>query len=85
MEKEYYTSVIRLKGDPNVRMVPVKSTEPMETTLFIECSKVLSRVYAGTPVKKGDIICSNILNTGIDIIATKSVGMLTFNLDGDII
>lgn len=74
MRKEYYTSVIRIKGSPNIHMVPVKSTQPIDLDLFVECSKVLSRIYVSPPVRSGDIICSNILNSGVDIVATKNVG-----------
>lgn len=73
MKREYYTSIIRIKGSKSHHMVPVKSDEPMDTMDFIEVSKVLSRIYVGVPLQKGDIICSNILNTGINIIVTKTI------------
>ncbi|MFH5836705.1 DUF1667 domain-containing protein [Proteiniclasticum sp. C24MP] len=73
MKSEYYTSVIRIKGSEHHAMVPVKSDQPIDRSHFIEISKVLSRIYVGVPLDRGDIICSNILNTGVNIIVTKSI------------
>ena len=73
MREEYYTSVIRIKGSETHHMVPVKSDKPIDQSHFIDISKVLSRIYVGVPLKKGDIICNNILNTGVDIIVTRSI------------
>lgn len=73
MNKKYYTSVVRVKGSEKHKMVPVKSNEPIDQNLFIECSKVISRIYLGVPIESGDEVCSNILNTGVDIITTRSI------------
>lgn len=73
MKSEYYTSVIRIKGSSTHNMVPVKSDRPVDRSYFISISKVLSRIYVGVPLERGDIICSNILNTGVNIIVTKSI------------
>lgn len=70
--KKIFTSLVRIKGSKN-RVVPVKSSEPIDKDLFIECSKALSRVHVGTPIKSGDTICRNILNTGVDIVCTRSI------------
>lgn len=67
-----FTTIVRIKGS-NYNVVPVKSSKPLNKNLWIECSKVLSRIHVGAPIKMGDIICKNILNTGVDIICTKSI------------
>jgi CxxC motif-containing protein len=71
--KEVFTSLVRVKGDKNNNVVSVKSSKEIDRTLFLEFSKVLGRIYVSTPIKIGDIICKNILNTGVDIISTKSI------------
>lgn len=71
--KAYFTSLIRCKDSGMIQVVPVKSTEPVEMELFIPISRVLSRIYVGKPVRRGDTICLNVLNLGIDIVATKTV------------
>lgn len=70
--KKIFTSIVRIKGS-KYPVVPVKSSQPIEKELLVECSKVLSRIHVGAPIKCGDIICKNILNTGVDIICTRSI------------
>ena len=71
--KDVFTSLVRIKGNPNRKVVSVKSTEPIEKELWKELSKVLSRIYISTPINIGDIICKNIINSGIDIVCTKKI------------
>lgn len=54
--KDVFTSLVRIKGNPNRKVVSVKSTDTIEKELWIESSKVLSRIYISTPVYIGDII-----------------------------
>ena len=70
--KSVFTTVIRMKGKWS-GVVPVKSSKPVDKKLHIECSKALSRLYIGPPLKIGEVICKNILNTGVDIICTKNI------------
>lgn len=72
-EKDIFTSVVRIKGSSEYKVIPVKSSEEVDKKLWIELSKVLSRIYPSVPIEVGNIICKNILNTGIDIICTKDV------------
>ncbi len=71
--KAYFTSLVRCKDENNIEVVPVKTREPVEMELFVPISRVLSRIYAGKPVRRGDVICTNVMNLGIDIVATKTV------------
>lgn len=71
--KDIFTSLVRVKGNDKYNVVSVKSSEEVNINLWIELSKVLSRLYVSTPLKVGDIICKNILNTGIDIICTRDL------------
>lgn len=73
MNEEIFTSVVRVKGSDKFNVVSVKSNKPVGVSQWIEFSKVLSRIYVGPPTKMGDIICKNILNTGIDIVCTGSI------------
>lgn len=66
------TTLVRIKGS-KYNVVPVKSSGPIDKKLWIECSKALSRIYVGAPVKSGDLVCKNILNTGVDIVCTRSI------------
>lgn len=71
--EEIFTSLVRIKGDKKYKVVSVKSNKEVDRSLFIEFSKVLGRIYVSTPISIGDIICKNILNTGVDIICTKNI------------
>lgn len=74
MNEDVFTSLVRIKGS-KYNVVPVKSSKPIKKDLWIECSKALSRLYVGSPIKQNDIVCSNILNTGVDIICIKSINV----------
>lgn len=71
--KDIFTSLIRIKEDDKHKVVSVKTSKAIDRELFIEFSKVISRLYVSTPIKIGDVICRNVLNTGIDIISTKTI------------
>ena len=71
--KEIFTSVVRVKGSERYKVIPVKSSAEVEKSKWIQLSKVVSRLYVSVPIKKGSIICKNILNTGLDIICTKDI------------
>lgn len=71
--KDIFTSLVRVKGDKNHKVVSVKSNKEVERRDFTEFSKVLARIYVSTPISIGEVICKNILNTGIDIICTKNI------------
>lgn len=71
--KDIFTSLVRVKGNNKYNVVSVKSSKEVDINLWIELSKVLGRLYVSTPLKVGDIICKNILNTGIDIICTRDL------------
>ncbi len=71
--KEVFTSLVRVKGSNEHKVVSVKSNREVDRELFIEISKVLSRIYVSTPINIGDLICKNVLNTGVDIICTRTI------------
>ena len=70
-EKDILTTIVRVKGSSEWRVVSVKSSKPIDKSLWLECSKCLSRIYVGPQTSEGDVICKNIFNTGVDIVCTK--------------
>ena len=72
-KKDIFTSVVRVKGSDKFKVVPVKSSDEVDNGLWIEMSKVVSRLYVSIPIKMGSIICKNILNSGVDIICTRDI------------
>ncbi|NLL31099.1 MAG: DUF1667 domain-containing protein [Clostridiales bacterium] len=72
-ERDIFTSIVRVKASKNHKVIPVKSTKEVDRSLWKEFSKVISRIYVSVPIKVGDIICKNVLNTGVDIVCTKDI------------
>ena len=44
-KKDIFTSVVRVKGSDKFKVVPVKSSDEVDKGLWIEMSKVVSRLY----------------------------------------
>lgn len=73
MQKGIFTSVIRVKGSDKYNVISVKSSKPIEYKYWIDFSRIISTIYVSAPINIGDIVCKNIGNTGIDIIATCNI------------
>ncbi|MDW7738788.1 MAG: DUF1667 domain-containing protein [Bacillota bacterium] len=53
--------------------LPVKTDKPIPKDLIFPAVEEIARVEMEAPVKMGDIIIENLLNTGINVIATRSL------------
>jgi len=69
------TSSILVKGG-EWPLVSVKSTHPVPKEKIFTVLKELQKTTIKAPVKSRQIIIKNVANTGIDIIATKTVNPL---------
>ena len=65
------TAVIPVPGSS----VPlsVKTSSPVPKELIHEIMKILGETEVSLPVETGDVIISNVLHTGTDIIATRGL------------
>lgn len=54
-------------------VLPVRSEKPLPKSMMKECVKALSTVRVKAPVKCGDLVCENILNTDVNIIASRDL------------
>lgn len=66
------TSTVRVLGGKHA-MLPVKSDRPVQKPLIFECMKQLKNCRVRGPVRIGDIIIENILDTGANIVATANL------------
>lgn len=66
------TTTIKTNGD-NQCMAPVKSSKPLPKGILFECMAVINDRTAKAPLKVGDTVIKNILDTGIDIISTANI------------
>jgi CxxC motif-containing protein len=54
-------------------LVSVKSSQPVPKEKIFFVQKVLQKITVNAPIKCGQILMKNVANTGIDIIATKTI------------
>lgn len=57
----------------NGKMLPVISTAVISKNILMNAIDVLKKKCVKTPIKQGEIIIENILNTGVNIVASKTM------------
>ena len=65
------SSVYVINGKENVLSVKTKEAIPKE--LIFECLKLLKQTKIEAPINIGDVVIKNVLNTGVDVVATRDV------------
>ncbi|MEF9918549.1 MAG: DUF1667 domain-containing protein [Eubacterium sp.] len=53
--------------------LPVKTADAIPKGKIFDAMKVINKVVVNAPIKCGDIIVKDILGTGIDVVATKTM------------
>ncbi|MCD4711809.1 MAG: DUF1667 domain-containing protein [Clostridiales bacterium] len=56
-----------------INRIPVKSSEPIPKALLKEAMKIIGTIVVQAPQTSGDLIVKDILGTGVDIIASRSL------------
>lgn len=59
-------------SDPEIKRIPVKSIKPVKKDLIPSILNELYKIQIPLPVASGDIVLKNALESGIDIVATRS-------------
>ncbi len=67
------TSSVKLLAAYGRRMMPVRSTKPIPKEIIFECMKAIKKISIEAPVKINQVIISDILGTGIDIVTCMSI------------
>ena len=67
------TSTVRLDGGAIAR-VPVKTAREVPKERVLDCMAEIRRAKVGAPVRIGDVLIRDCAGTGVDVIATRSVG-----------
>ncbi len=65
-------TTVKIRG-ARLRRLPVKTHIPLSKPLIFEAMKLINMVEVEAPVKVGDIVIENILDTGVNIVATRSM------------
>jgi len=65
------TSIRVLEGD--FHLVSVKSLAPVPKSCLLDVMKSARLMVATAPIRVGDVVATNVLGLGIDLIATRAV------------
>ena len=66
------TSTVKIKNG-SLRRLPVRTNGAIPKDKIFECMRVINLLEIEVPVNCGDILVENILDTGIDLIASRSM------------
>jgi CxxC motif-containing protein len=66
------TSTVKITGAQH-RRCPVKTDRDIPKELMFQTMELLDEVQLVSPVKRGDIVISNLLGTGANVIVTKDM------------
>lgn len=55
-------------------LLPVRSSKPLPKEKLFDCMDAIRQVQVKLPVKRYDVVIADICGTGVDIVATKTVG-----------
>ena len=70
--KRMLTTTVRVQGGV-LPLVPVRSAEPLPKPLLRQAAASLRQVLLAAPVREHQVVVANILNTGVDIIASREL------------
>ncbi len=68
----FVTTTVKIAG-ASLPLLPVRTTKPVPRGLCAKIVKKASKIEVKAPVKIGQIIAPDILSTGADLIATRSL------------
>ncbi len=66
------TTTVKIKGIDN-DLLPVRSDKPIPKEKILACMEEIRKVEMALPVKCYDRVISNVCDTGINIVATKTI------------
>ena len=66
------TSTVKVTGG-NAPTVSVKTKSDIPKDKIFDCVKILKEVAIAAPIAIGDVILSNVADTGVEVVATKAV------------
>lgn len=64
-------TTVKLSGGVHP-VVPVKSAGPVPKDKMFDCMKIINATTVKAPVKIGDVVIENILDTGVNIVITNN-------------
>lgn len=65
-------TTIRVKNG-EFPLVPVKTADPIPKSLLIKAMDIIAKKEVEAPVELGDVLIEDILDTGVNIVATRNI------------
>ena len=56
-----------------LKVLPVKTKGEIPKSLIFQCMDVIKKIEVNAPIKIGDVIIENILDTGIDVVSCRNL------------
>ena len=69
------TTTVRIAGGIQARL-PVRTNNPVAKRLVTDVCQALCTVTVMAPIQRGAVILPNVLNTGVDVIASRSMAAI---------
>lgn len=66
------TSTVVVRGGDEA-LLPVRTTAPFDRNLHMQAMEQIRNVAVAAPVRMGDIVIPNLLNTGVDLVASLDI------------
>lgn len=66
------STTVKIKGAMHLRL-PVKSDQEVPKALLLDVVKALDDIDVSSPVAMGEIVAKDVLGTGINFVATRSL------------
>ena len=66
------TSTVKIKNAIHNRL-PVKTSSEIPKDMIFDVMRELNKLEVVSPVKVGDVILKNVLNTGVNIVASRDM------------
>jgi Uncharacterized protein with conserved CXXC pairs len=70
-----FTTTLPIAGG-TIAMLPVRTRTDIPKAAILRCAEALCGVEVAAPVQVGDVVVSNLADTGVDLIATRTVPAL---------
>ena len=71
--KRVVTTTVKVFNKKNYVMLPVKTNKKIDKNLIFRCIEIIDKIKINIPIKLGDIIVNNILDTGANVVSTSDL------------
>lgn len=73
--RRHISSTVRVKNG-FLNLVPVKTKDQIPKKLIFDVMKEINKVEVEAPIKMGDVLIENVLNTGVDIVSARDINRI---------